>query len=225
MNRTIRAIIAVIFVGVIMFCAISIAHNFGESIRLDVTDRKLYTLSDGTKTILGKLRQPIKMKLFYTKTAVRKAPDQIRVYNNYYFFVEALLKEYTKASKGMVELEIVDPRPYSDEEAEALRYGIQKFPMTEEENFFFGLTVQTQYGAVKTIPFFAPDRQNFLEYDITYLLDTVTARQKKRIGVLSSLPVMGDEASGYLAQMMAMQGQQPRPAWTIIQQLWQAVRG
>ena len=79
------------------------------------------------------------MKLFYTKTAVMKAPDQIRVYNNYYFFVEALLKEYTKASKGMVELEIVDPRPYSDEEAEALRYGIQKFPMTEEENFFFGL--------------------------------------------------------------------------------------
>ena len=220
MNRTMRVILAAIFVGVIMFCAISIAHNFGESIRLDVTDRKLYTLSDGTKTILGKLRQPIKMKLFYTKTAVRKAPDHIRVYNNYFFFVEALLKEYTKASKGMVELEIVDPRPYSDEESEALRYGIQKFPMTEEENFFFGLTVQTQYGAVKTIPFFAPDRQNFLEYDISYLLDTVTSRQKKRIGVLSSLPVMGDEASGYLAQMMAMQGQQPRPAWTFIQQLW-----
>lgn len=219
MNRTIRAIIAVIFVGVITFCAISIAHHLGEPLRLDITDRKLYTLSDGTRKILGKLGQPMKMKLFYTKTAVRKAPDHIRVYNNYYFFVEALLKEYTKASKGMVELEIVDPRPYSDEEAEALRYGIQRFPMMEEENFFFGLTVQTQYGAVKTIPFFAPDRQNFLEYDITYLLDTVTARQKKRIGVLSSLPVMGEEASGYLAEMMAMQGRQPRPAWTIIQQL------
>jgi len=221
MNRTIRAIMAVIFVGVIMFCAISIAHNLGKSLRLDITDRKLYTLSDGTKTILGRLRQPIKMKLYYTKTAVRKAPDQIRVYNNYYFFVESLLKEYTKASKGMVELEIIDPRPYSDEEAEALRYGIKNFIITEEENFFFGLTVQTQYGAVKTLPFFAQDRQNFLEYDITYLIDTVTARQKKRIGVLSSLPVMGEEASGYLAQMMAMQGQAPRPMWTIIQQLRQ----
>jgi ABC-2 type transport system permease protein len=221
MNRTIRNIIAIIFVGVIMFCAISIAHNIGGSIRWDVTDRKLYTLSDGTKTILGKLRQPVKMKLYYTKTAVMKAPDQIRVYNNYYFFVEALLKEYTKASKGMVELEIVDPRPYSDEENEALRYGIQKFFITEEENFFFGLTVQTQYGAVKTIPFFSQDRQNFLEYDITYLIDTVTAHQKKRIGVLSSIAVMGEDASGYMAQMMAMQGQQPKPAWAIIQQLRQ----
>jgi ABC-2 type transport system permease protein len=221
MNRTMRTIVAVIFVGVITFCAISIAHNYGESIRLDITDRKLYTLSDGSKAILGKLRQPIKMKLFYTKTAVRKAPDQMRVYNNYYFFVEALLTEYARASKGMVKLEIVDPRPYSDEETEALRYGIRKFPLTEEENFFFGLTVQTQYGAVKTIPFFAPDRQNFLEYDITYLIDTVTARQKKRIGVLSALPVMGEEVSGYMAQMMEMQGQQPRPMWSVIRQLQQ----
>ncbi len=221
MNRTIRAAVAIIFVGIIMFCAISIAHNLGESLRLDVTDQKLYTLSPGTKTILGKLRQPIKMKLFYTRTAVRKAPDHIRVYNSYYQFVEALLKEYAKASQGMVVLELVDPRPYSDEETEALRYGIRKFPLTEEENFFFGLAVQTQYGAVKTIPFFTPDRQNFLEYDVTYLIDTVMARQKKRIGVLSSLPVMGDDVSGYIAQMMAMQGQQPRPMWTVIQQLQQ----
>jgi ABC-2 type transport system permease protein len=219
MNRTIRAIIAVIFVSVIMFCAISIAHNFGKSIRFDITDRKLYTLSDSTKAILGKVRQPIKMKLFYTKTAVTKASDQIRFYNNYYLFVEALLKEYVRASKGMLELVIVDPRPYSDEEAEALRYGIKKFFITEEENFFFGLTVQTQYGTIKTIPFFAPDRQNFLEYDITYLIDTVTVRQKKRIGVLSSIPVMGEEVSGYFAEMMAMQGQQPRPVWAVIQQL------
>ena len=109
MNRTIRAIIAVIFVGVIMFCAISIAHHLGKAVRLDVTDRKLYTLSDGTMKILGKLGQPIKMKLYYTKTAVRKAPDQIRAYNNYYYFVEALLREYAKASKGMVELEIDRP--------------------------------------------------------------------------------------------------------------------
>jgi ABC-2 type transport system permease protein len=221
MNRTIRAIIAVIFVGVIMFCAISIAQSIGKSVRIDVTGQRLYTLSKGTLNILGKLQQPVKLKLFYTKTAAMKAPDQIRYFNNYYYFVESLLQEYAKASKGMVELQIIDPRPYSDEEADALRYGIKKFPISEDENFFFGLVVQTQYGSTKSIPFFSPDRQNFLEYDISYLIDTATARQKKRIGVLSSLPVMGDETSGYMAQMMAMQGQQPKPAWTIIEQLKQ----
>lgn len=221
MNRTIRAIIAIVFVGVIMFCAIHIAQNIGKSARLDVTDQKLYTLSNGTLNILGKIQQPVKLKLFYTRTAVMKAPDQIRFFNSYYYFVESLLQEYAKASKGKVELVVIDPRPYSDEEAEALRYGIKKFPISEEENFFFGLVVQTQFGVTKSIPFFSPDRQNFVEYDISYLIDTAMTRQKKRIGVLSSLPVMGDEMTGYMTQMMQMQGQQPKPAWNIIQQLRQ----
>ena len=221
MNRTVRAIIAIVFVGVIMFCAISISQNIAKSYRVDVTQQKLYTLSKGTLNILGRLGQPIKIKLYYTKTAAMKAPDQIRIFNNYYYFVESLLQEYARAAKGMIELEIIDPRPYSDEEADALRYGIKKFPISEEENFFFGMVVQTQYGAAKTVPFFSPDRQNFLEYDISYLIDTVTARQKKRVGVLSSLPVMGEEVSGYMAQMMQMQGQQPKPAWGIVEQLKQ----
>ena len=71
----------------------------------------------------------------------------------------------------------------------------------------------------KTIPFFAPDRQNFVEYDISYLVDTAIAKQKKRVGVLSSLPVMGDDVTGYMAQMMQMQGQKPKAPWTIIEQL------
>jgi ABC-type uncharacterized transport system involved in gliding motility auxiliary subunit len=204
-----------------MFCAIHIAQNIGRTVRLDVTDQKLYTLSKGTLNILGKVQQPIKLKLFYTRTAVMKAPDQIRFFNSYYYFVESLLQEYAKSSKGMVELVVIDPRPYSDEETEALRYGIKKFPISEEENFFFGLVVQTQFGVTKSIPFFSPDRQNFVEYDISYLIDTAMARQKKHIGVLSSLPVCGDETTGYMAQMMQMQGQQPKPAWNIIQQLRQ----
>ncbi|MBN2270366.1 MAG: GldG family protein, partial [Sedimentisphaerales bacterium] len=85
--------------------------------------------------------------------------------------------------------------------------------------FFFGLVVQTQFGVEKAIEFFSPDRQNFVEYDISYLIDTAITRQKTRIGVLSSLPVMGDDMSGYMAQMMRMQGQQPRGPWTIVEQL------
>jgi len=219
MNRTLRAIIAVAFVVVIVFCGISICQNIGKGMRADITDQKIYTLSDGTKAILGKLHQPIKMKLYYARTAAMKGPDNIRFFNNYYYFVKALLEEYQKASGGKVELQIIDPRPFGDDESDALRYGIKKFPISEEENFFFGLVVQTQFGVTKAIPFFSPDRQNFVEYDISYLIDTAIARQKKRIGVLSSLPVMGDDVSGYMAQMMQMQGQKPKAAWTIIEQL------
>jgi len=221
MSRTVRAIIGVILVGVIMFCAISICQNIGATVRFDITDQRLYTLSDGTRAILGKLNQAVKLRLYYTKTAARKAPDQIRYYNNYYYFVEALLEEYARASRGMVSLEVIDPRPFSGEEEEALRYGLRRFPITEEENFFFGLVLQTEFGVVKNIPFFSPERQNFVEYDISHLIDTAMTREKKRIGILSSLPVMGEDVSGYMAYLRQVQGQPPRPAWTIVRQLQQ----
>ncbi|MHC4489365.1 MAG: Gldg family protein [Planctomycetota bacterium] len=218
-NRTIRAITGAILVLVITFSAISISQNVGKVLKVDITDQKLYTLSDGTKAILDKLHQPIKARLYYAKTAALKGPDQIQFFNNYYQFVRALLEEYVAASKGMVELEIIDPRPFSDDEAQAMRYGLKRFPITQEESFFFGLVVQTQFGVEKAIPFFSPDRQNFVEYDISYMIDTAVTRQKKRVGIMSSLPVMGDDVSGYMAEMMMRQGQRPKPAWAFVEQL------
>ncbi len=219
MNRTITTVIAVILIAVIVFSAVSISQDLLKKVRFDVTDQKLYSLSDGTRAILARLNQPIKMKLFYTRTAAMKARDQIRFFNNYAYFVETLLNEYATQSKGMVQLEVIDPRPFSDEEADALRYGLQRIPMSEEEGFIFGLVLQTQFGVAKTIPFFSPDRENFVEYDISYLIDTAVRRQKKIVGVISSLPVMGEDVSGYMAQMMAIQGRQPQGPWTVIKQL------
>ena len=218
-NRTIRAIIGAFLVLLITFCAISICQNIGRALKLDVTDQKLYTLSDGTRAILAKLHQPIKAKLYYAKTAALKGPDQIRYFNNYYEFVRALLEEYVVAAEGMIDLQVIDPRPFSEDEVQALRYGLTRFSITEEENFFFGLVVQTQFGVEKVIKFFSPDRQNFVEYDISYLIDTAITRQKTRIGIMSSLPVMGDDVSPYMAEMMRRQRQQPKPPWTFVQQL------
>jgi ABC-type uncharacterized transport system involved in gliding motility auxiliary subunit len=219
MNRSVKAIIGAVLVLVITLAAISICQNIAKGLKVDITDQRLYSLSAGTKSILGKLNQPVTAKLYYAKTAALKGPDQIRFFNNYYEFVLALLEEYVAVSKGMLTLDVIDPRPFSEEEAEAMRYGLQKFPITQEENFFFGLVVQTQFGVEKVIQFFSPDRQSFVEYDISYLIDTAITRQKRKIGVLSSIGVMGDDMSGYMAQMMRMQGQQPRGPWTIIEQL------
>ncbi len=219
MNRTVRVIIGIILVLVITFCAISICQNIGKSLKVDVTEQNLYTLSDGTKAILDKLNQPVKVKLYYAKTAALKGSDQIQYFNNYYQFVKALLEEYASEAKGMIDLQIIDPRPFSEDEVQALRYGLKRFPITEEESFFFGLVVQTQFGVEKVIPLFSPDRQSFVEYDISYLIDTAVTRQKTKIGILSSLPVMGSDVSGYMAQMMQMQGQRPKRSWTLVEQL------
>jgi ABC-type uncharacterized transport system involved in gliding motility auxiliary subunit len=212
-----RAILGIFFIAVIGVSAISICQGLFKNARLDMTENKLYTLSDGTKNILQGLNQPVTMKLFYTKTAALKGPDQIRYYNNYYTYVLALLQEYETQAKGNVKLEVVDPRPYTDEEMAAVRYGLKRIPMSEDENFIFGLVVQTEFGVTKTIEFFTPDRQQFVEYDISYLIDTAITRQKKRLGVLSSLDLMGD--TDYMAQMKRMQGQQAKRKWGIIAHL------
>lgn len=219
MNRTLRAILGAVLILIIAFSGISICQNIGGRLKLDVTDQGLYTLSDGTKAILGKLNQPITARLFFARKAAMKAPDQIQYFTNYFEFVKALLDEYVAASGGKVKLQVIDPRPFSDDEEQAMRLGLQKFPITETENFFFGLAIQTQFGVDKVIPFFSPDRHNFVEYDISYLIDTAMTKQKKKIGVMSSLAVMGQDASDYMAQMMRMQGQQPEPPWTFVEQL------
>lgn len=219
MNRTLRAILGAVLILIIAFSGISICQNIGSRVKADITGQGLYTLSDGTKAILGRLSQPITARLYFARKAAMKAPDQIQYFTNYFEFVKSLLDEYVTASGGKVNLEVIDPRPFSDDEEQAMRLGLQRFPITENENFFFGLAIQTQFGVDKVIPFFSPDRHNFVEYDISYLIDTAITKQKKRIGVLSSLPVMGQDASDYMARMMQMQGQQLQPPWTFVEQL------
>src|SRR4030042_196341 len=130
MNRTMRAILGAGFVLVIVFSAISICQNIGKPLKLDITDQRLFTLSDGTKATLPKRTQPIRARLYYAKTAALKGPDQIQYFNNYYEFVKALLEEYVAASNGMVELEDIDPRPFTDDEEQALKYGLRGVPVT-----------------------------------------------------------------------------------------------
>lgn len=221
MNRTLRAITAVLLIGIIAFSVNSILHTLPKLLRIDVTDEQVYSLSDGTKATLAKLHQPVTVKLYFSRTVALNAPDQIQFYTAYYNFVKTLLEEYVRVSNGMLKLELIDPLPFSDDEEDALRYGLKRFMLSEEENFFFGAVLTTGFGVVKQIPFFAPDRDNFVEYDLTRLIDSAMTRTKKRVGILSSLPVMGDEASSYMAQMKMMQGQPLAPPWKIVQQLQQ----
>ena len=184
-----------------------------------MTQEKIYTLSPGTRHILGQLSQPMTLKLYYSRTAAMKGPDAIRFFNSYYLYVRDLLEEYVKLSGGKLKLEVIDPRQYTDAEEEALQAGVKRFALSEEDVFFFGLVAQTALGKVKTIPFFEPDRQDFVEYDISKLISTAVLRDKKKVGVLSSLDLAGPEMSPYLMQMMRMQGRETPKPWTIITDL------
>ncbi len=219
MSKTIRTALAVLCVLVIALCLILVLQKTVRGVSADLTQNKIYTLSAGTRHILSQLNQPMTLKLYYSRTAAMKGPDAIRFFNSYYLYVRDLLEEYVKLSGGKLKLEVVDPRQYTDEEEEALQAGVKRFSLSEEEVFFFGLVAQTALGKVKTIPFFEPDRQDFVEYDISKLISTAVLRDKTKVGVLSSLDLAGPEMSPYLMQMMRMQGREMPKPWTIITDL------
>jgi len=219
MKAILRTILAVVCIFIITLCAILITEKIAGRCGVDLTEHKLYTLSDGTRNILAGLNHPVHLKLYYAKTAAMKGPEAIRHYNNYYISVRKLLEEYVKLADGQLTLTLIDPRRYTDEEEEAIAHGVKRFPLSDDDNFFFGLVAQTEYGKEKVIPIFEPQRQEFIEYDISKLISGITRRDKKRVGVLSSLPVTGSDLSPYMMQMLRAQGRTPDKPWTIVTHL------
>jgi len=221
MKRLLGTVLAVICILLITTCAILIAQKSLGRARVDLTERHLYTLSDGTRNILTGLNQPIRLKLYYARTAALKGPEAIRYYNNYYLYVRDLLEEYVSIAGGKLDLETIDPRKFSKEEEDALAQGVKSFPISEDENFFFGLVAQTELGKVDVIPVFEPQRQEFVEYDVSRLISALVQRKRKKIGVLSSLPVMGTDMSPYMMQMLRAQGRPTQEPWMVIKHLRQ----
>ena len=217
-----RLAAAVSCIIIITACATLIVQKGSGRAGLDLTEHRLYTLSDGTRNILSELNQPVKLKLYYSRSAAMKGSEEIRFYSNYYLYVRAVLEEYVSLSNGKLSLEIIDPLRDSEEEMAAGEHRIREFPISKKESFFFGLAVQTELGKAASIPFFEPNRQEFVEYDVSRLITGVVLRDKKKVGVLSSLPVAGSDMSPYMQQMMQMQGRQPPQPWILVRQLREA---
>ena len=200
-------------INILLIFVIIIAINvIGNSLyfRLDITENNLYTLSEGSKKIVNEIDTPITLKYYFTKSA-ESLPLNYKIYGNK---IMELLQEYENQNPGNITLEIYDPKPDSDEEEWAKKYGLNGVPLSYGETLFSGL-VAVKEDVELNIPIFDPKREQFMEYDISELLLNLTKEQNKIIGVLSSLPVMGQTPN----QMQAMQGQQGAPKWIFLQEL------
>lgn len=209
-----------VFLGLFsMTLLIYIGSTIFKKARIDLTEEGLYTLSKGTKSILSKLDAPIRLKLYYSKTAANKGTEGLRAFNNHFLYVQELLRQYASNSRNNIKLEVIDPRPDTPEEEDAMAYGLRKFNLTDTERYFFGLVAENESGTEKIIEFFDPNQKDKLEYDLTKLIYTVLNPQKKNIGIISSLNVMSDETSPYMAQIMRMQGKAVNDSWMVTRML------
>ena len=202
-------------VGLVVLAVIVIAADFILAklpLRCDLTAERLYTLSEGSRTVLSKLEEDVTFK-YYLSASAADMPMQLKTYAQE---VENLMKEYERASGGHIVLETYDPKPDSDAEEWAQRYGIE--PQTVNpfgSPIYFGVTAVCG-DREETLGVLSPRTQATLEYDLTRLVTRVAWPEKPVLGVLTSL---GDVLGGEMNPMMMQMGQRPPQGWAAFAEL------
>ena len=200
-----KAGLAVIAVATVLSVAIISSM---PSLRIDLTEDKLYSLSDGTRNIVTNLQTPIELMFFYSESATEDIP-QIRTYGTR---VQELLNEIVLASNGRLSLNVIDPEPFSEDEDLATEFGIQAVPVTQGgQAIYFGLVVAQEESAAQnpalgraaeTMPLIRPDQEQFLEYEFMKLVSKVNNPDLQVVGLLTELDIDGgfDPVAGQATQ-------------------------
>lgn len=177
--------------------------------RLDLTEQKLYTISAGTEKVLAEIEQPVELYFFYSDQASKDLPSL----RNYAKRVEEMLKAYERAADGKLKLHIVDPQPFSAEEDQATEFGLQAIPLNSSgDKLYFGLAGRVGDGVPQAIPVFSLDQEEFLEYDLSRLVQSLAKPERPVVGVLSGLPLNGG---------FDMQTRQPSQPWMVMEEIRQ----
>jgi len=187
---------------IIFFCVNIIINNILGYSRIDFTENKLYSLSDGTKSLLENLKEPIHLRLFISSNLVKDVPQ----FSTYANRVETILKTYSNLSSGKITIETIDPKPFSDAEDRAVGMGINPFNATEmSDSLYFGLAATNSTNGQKNIPLFSPERETFLEYDLTSLISELSQTKKPVVSIIDNLGLSSDARIGKPEQQILKQ--------------------
>ncbi len=208
-------------IGLILLLGVLIISTL-PSLRVDLTEDRLYSLSDGTRNILSNLDQPIELMFFYSDSATEDVP-QLRAYGNR---VQELLREIVIASEGNLRLSVIDPGPFSEEEDLATQYGVRAVPVTQGgEGVYFGLVAAQDGDGVpealrvtETMPLIRPDQEEFLEYEFMKVITQVSNPERTIIGLVTQLDIDG----GF--DPMTGQGTQQWMIMDLVRQLYEVRR-
>jgi gliding motility-associatede transport system auxiliary component len=194
-----------IVVFVAMFIAIAASSQWLSGFRFDLTENGLYTLSDGTHNILGELEQPVTIDFYFSE----KATTQLPALRTYAKRVEELLQEYSNIAGDNLTVNHIDPVPFSEAEDRAALAGLQGVPGgANGDEVYFGLVAKNAIGAEEVIPFIQPDKEAFLEYDLTRLISTLSRSSRPKVGIFSGIEING--GFDYMTR-------QARPEWAVLQ--------
>ena len=183
------ALAVVLFLSIIVF-----SESVIKGVRLDLTEKSLFTLSDGTKKTLSSLDEEITLRFFSTRKLTETTPGLTA----YGARVQELLERYASLAGGKIRLELVDPEPYSPEEDRAVGFGLTGIPITEAGDLgYFGIAATNSTDDTDVLAFLTPQRERFLEYDLTRMIHNLGNPKKKVIALVSGIPVDSDPLKQY----------------------------
>lgn len=188
LTATALILLAVLFVAVNVLAAFILS-----GVRLDLTKDRLYSLSPASEAVLAAIEEPVTLRLYYSKRLGAAAPQ----YGVYAERVQDVLREYEQRAGGKIILEIYDPEPFTPVEDRAVSFGLQALSVEQAGgNVFFGLVGSNTTDDVENIPFLQPDREAFLEYDLTKMIFALSQGSVGKVGVIGSMKVDGEVRMG-----------------------------
>ena len=186
-----------LLIATALFLAINIICNQTiTNMRLDVTENRLYSLSEGTKNILESIEEPITIRLYFSQKAFASTPRLL----SYGKRVKDMLEEYTAVGKDKVRLFTIDPESFSEAEDDAVAFGAGQISLnTAGEVGYLSIVGSNSTDRVEVLPILSPEKEDALEYELTKLIYRLNNPRERTIGVLSTLPVFApprDPATG-----------------------------
>lgn len=178
------ALTAALFVSVNIFASRAL-----DGWRADVTQSQVWTLSDGTEMLLSELNEPLHLRLYLSDGLTEAAP-QLSAYADR---VRGMLESYSDKADGQITLEVIDPEPFSNAEDRAVGFGINRIALQgASEPMFFGLAATNSTNGRSTIPVFSPDREAWLEYDLTRLVAELGQSVKPKVALIDGIGLAGN---------------------------------
>ncbi len=176
--------------------------------QLDLTQQRIYSLSQPSLELLQQMQQQVQLRLYYSAASAKDLP-QIRRHARH---IRELLEQYQRLAAGKIDVQVLQPEPFSSLEDQAISEGLQAVNLASGEQLFLGLAASNQQGQSHSIAFLDPQQEQLLEYQISRLLQRLQQPAKARIALIDNLDLDGsfDLISG-----------QSQPAWHILQEVRQ----
>lgn len=186
-DRRTLAIAGLVLLAILLVSVNALSNRLFRGVALDLTQDKLFTLSDGTKEVLSSLKEPVTLRFYYSKKLGEAAPSFVPFITR----VREMLERYRDLSGGKLRLEIYNPEPFSVLEDRAVGAGLRGIPLsrTTGERAFFGLVGTNTTDDREVVPIFSQQRARFLEYDLTRIIARLGNPKRKVIGLMTNLPL------------------------------------